>query len=277
MGPTCRTARSRADFTGAAVAGGNFSYCTGFHAQQLYSTADYQAGSLAGIALSGNNMAGWSFAGQDFTGAKPKSAAANASFNSATLTVRTLPGATVTGADFGSTTGNGIYGTTALQHGELPGQESQRASGYLNNDLTGWNFAGQNLANASFNSAPRLRARTLPGRRSLERGSVRPPQAMDLRHNSFTARRATRSKNLSGIGLSNNDSTGGTSPDRTWPTPASTAPRSMGPTCRTARSRRGLYGGRGRRRELQLLHGIHGPDNSTARLTTKPGAWRASP
>ena len=129
--------------TGATVAEANFSAATskGFTAQQLYSTADYQAKDLHGIVLNYNDLTGWNFAGQNLSGTQ---------FFGATLSGATLTGATVAGAYFGDTTGltaQQLYGTASYQANDLHGIS------LYDNNLTGWNFAGQNLSGASFNCA----------------------------------------------------------------------------------------------------------------------------
>jgi uncharacterized protein YjbI with pentapeptide repeats len=58
-----------ANFTGAVIRGANFGYTThrGFTAEQLYSTASYQAKDLAGIDLGSNDLSGWNFVAQNLT------------------------------------------------------------------------------------------------------------------------------------------------------------------------------------------------------------------
>ena len=120
----------------------------GFTAEQLYSTASYQSGDLSRIALGeyyrrGNDLSGWNFAGQNLT---------DAWFCQATLTDADFSGAVVNGAHFANTTSQGftaqqLYSTASYQTADL----SRISLGY--NDLSGWDFAGQNLAQARFNYA----------------------------------------------------------------------------------------------------------------------------
>ncbi len=131
-----------ADFGGAVVTGAEFTWTTdkGFTAAQLYSTASYQSGDLGGILLGSNNLSGWDFAGKNLT---------DASFGGATLTAADLSGAVVTGANFIWTTDRGftaaqLYSTASYQSGDLSG------IGLARNDLSGWDFAGKNLTDASF-------------------------------------------------------------------------------------------------------------------------------
>lgn len=129
-----------ADLTGAVVTGASFGSTTyrGFTQEQLYSTASYRAKDLQGIGLGSNDLTGWDFVGQNLAGA---------SFGSATLSSAALTDAVVKGADFASTKGfnkEQLYSTASYQAKDLEGI----ALG--DNDLTGWSFAGQNLASASF-------------------------------------------------------------------------------------------------------------------------------
>ena len=85
-----------------------------------------------------NDLSGWDFSGQNLT---------NADLCSSTLTNADLSGATVTGADFGDTTSRGftkeqLYSTASYQAKNLQG------IGLGDNDLSGWDFSGQNLSNA---------------------------------------------------------------------------------------------------------------------------------
>ena len=136
---------TRADFTSAEIRGASFSSTTdtGFTAEQLYSTASYQAGDLTRVYFGYNDLTGWSFAGQNLTGA---------GFRYSTLTGADFTGAEIRGAGFYSTTDSGftaaqLYSTASHQAGNLSGIVLD------SNDLTGWDFAGQNLADASFQYA----------------------------------------------------------------------------------------------------------------------------
>jgi uncharacterized protein YjbI with pentapeptide repeats len=153
---------TNADLTNATVAGANFGGTTsqGFTATQLYSTASYKNGDLSGISLYGNDLTSWNFAGQNLTkGGFRKSTLTNmnlsnanlteANFSYCPLTDADLSNATVTGANFGGTTSQGftaaqLYSTASYKNGDLSGIE------LYDNDLTGWNFAGQNLTKGRF-------------------------------------------------------------------------------------------------------------------------------
>jgi uncharacterized protein YjbI with pentapeptide repeats len=126
-----------ADLSGAVVAGASFGATTGFTKAQLYSTASYQEKNLQGIGLGYNDLTGWDFAEQNLADANLAS----------TLTNADLSGALVTGAYFADTTSRGftkeqLYSTASYQEKNLQGI----GLGY--NDLTGWDFAEQNLADA---------------------------------------------------------------------------------------------------------------------------------
>ena len=165
-----------ADFTGAIVTMAQFAAPTrgGLTKEQLYSTASYQAKDLHGIGLwgastyffvvNGSDLTGWDFSGQNLTGASLAEAnLTNADFRRANLSdaslyESTLSGADVTGAvatraDFWGTTARGftkeqLYSTASYLAKDLRGI----AFGYTD-DLTGWDFRGQNLTGARFGSA----------------------------------------------------------------------------------------------------------------------------
>jgi uncharacterized protein YjbI with pentapeptide repeats/CubicO group peptidase (beta-lactamase class C family) len=133
-----------ADFTGAEVRGAFFfAIDTGLTSAQLYSTASYQARNLMGIALTGD-LSDWNFAGQNLI---------NARFSDfftapdATLTEVDFTDAEVRGASFWAggigLTMTQLYSTASYQARDLTGIK-------LSGDLSSWNFAGQNLANADF-------------------------------------------------------------------------------------------------------------------------------
>jgi uncharacterized protein YjbI with pentapeptide repeats len=111
--------------------------------EQLYSTASYQEKNLRGIGLSSSDLSGWDFSGQDLTNAYFGSDV----LNEARLTNANLAGAIVTGASFGGTTESGftkqqLYSTASYQ------QHNLRAIKLPQNNLSGWDFHGQNLAYA---------------------------------------------------------------------------------------------------------------------------------
>ncbi len=133
---------TNANFSGAFIGGAVFSFGTigGFTKEQLYSTASYQRNNLQGISLREYDLTGWDFSGQNVS---------NADFDLSTLTNTNFSGAVVDGASFPGATNAGftkehLYSTTSYQQKNLRGI---RLSG---NDLTGWDFNGQNLRDAVF-------------------------------------------------------------------------------------------------------------------------------
>ncbi|MEX2137717.1 MAG: pentapeptide repeat-containing protein, partial [Pirellulales bacterium] len=137
-----------ADLTDAVIAGANFAETTlnGFTKEQLYSTASYKAKDLQRISLSGNDLSGWNFAGQDLRAAN---------FYNARLTSADLTDAVISGANFEETTLIGftkeqLYSTASYKTKTLEGVSFQGSESFPRNDLSGWNFAGQNLTGARF-------------------------------------------------------------------------------------------------------------------------------
>ncbi|HOW72227.1 MAG TPA: pentapeptide repeat-containing protein [Phycisphaerae bacterium] len=150
----CNAVLTNANLTGTTVQGANFSVTTsnGFTAAQLYSTASYVSGSLQGIRLQGNDLTGWNFAGKNLTSASFCQGWVGA-FTSPTyytkLADADFTNAQIGAADFSLTTQNGftadqLYSTASYKEGDLAGLQLR------GNDLSGWNFAGRNLTNASF-------------------------------------------------------------------------------------------------------------------------------
>jgi uncharacterized protein YjbI with pentapeptide repeats len=133
---------TNANLTDTNITGTDFSETTsrGFTKEQLYATANYQAKNLQGIGLGNNQLSGWDFRGQDLRDAK---------FAGATLIDADLTDSVVTGADFSSTSFHGftkeqLYATASYQAKDL----TRIMLAY--NDLTGWNFAGQNISGVDF-------------------------------------------------------------------------------------------------------------------------------
>jgi uncharacterized protein YjbI with pentapeptide repeats len=146
------TGLTDADFTGAEVRGASFTrfgnLTEGITLAQLYSTASYQAHDLSGISLSLNSLSGANFADQNLT---------DANFLGARLTAADFSGAEIRGADLSIFNpiqfpfGTGItlaqlYSTASYQSRDLSGIN------FANNNLFDGNFAGQNLTNAYFNN-----------------------------------------------------------------------------------------------------------------------------
>jgi uncharacterized protein YjbI with pentapeptide repeats len=148
-----------ANLSAATVTQAIFFRVTGFTKEQLYSTVSYRQKKLLGIRLEFSDFSGWDFTGQDLTGA---------SFSSSNLTGANLTGATVTGADFAGTTSlnrmtgtvhgftkEQLYSTASYQQKNLRGINlgGGRHPFDEGNDLTGWDFNGQDLAFATIGSS----------------------------------------------------------------------------------------------------------------------------
>lgn len=136
------TTLTGANFAGATVTQTSFENLTriGFEAEQLYSTASYQAKNLYGIGLSVDDLSGWDLSGQNLN---------DAVFTNATLTGTQLNGATIAGALFSRNTSRGLtsqqfYATASYQ---LHNLERIR---FRYEGLSGWDFSGQDLTNAEF-------------------------------------------------------------------------------------------------------------------------------
>ena len=177
-----------ADFTGAVLRSARLGGSIGFTADQLYSTASYQAHDLTGIQFStiyagSVDLAGWNLVGQNLTGAffwgarltDANLSQANltramlyanltdANLSQANLTDADLGYANVTGANFTQSeirgahftgaigfTAEQLYSTASYQAHDLTGilLGSQSVNDYV--DHSGWNLAHQNLSNSSF-------------------------------------------------------------------------------------------------------------------------------
>jgi len=192
-----------ADLTDAIVVNADFSgsqvtISSGkLTAEQLYTTASYQAKDLHGIQLRKRDLSGWNLAGQDLTGA---------SFASSILTGVDLSDAVIARATFNETVSKGLseemfYATASYKAQELKG------IGMDNNRLVGWNFAGQDLANASFRESS-LRDANLAGanlekvdffKSNLKRANL---SGANLRSVAFNAGNLTAT-NLRGANLEN--------------------------------------------------------------------------
>jgi uncharacterized protein YjbI with pentapeptide repeats len=140
-----QTGLTDANLTGAVVTGTSFWETTsrGFTSQQLYLTRSYQDANLRGIGLGSNDLSGWDLHGQDLT---------DAFLYEAQLDSTNLAGTVVVGTSFGNTTALGfsdqqLYSTQSYADKDL------RGIGLEANDLTGWNFADQDLENATFTAS----------------------------------------------------------------------------------------------------------------------------
>jgi uncharacterized protein YjbI with pentapeptide repeats len=175
---------TNADFTGAVVNGTDFSSAGGLYpgqgnltASQLYSTASYTRGDLTRIQLPGNDLRGWNFANKDLS---------NAKLTSANLGGANFTDAIIRGVDFGPTSFSNlslpfgpsaaqVYSTASYASGDLAG------IGLVDNDLTGWNFANMNLANAGLGS--KLKNTNFTG--ADLRGAGWSPDSTTITHNTI--------------------------------------------------------------------------------------------
>ena len=154
-----KTNLSNTNLAGAVVNGADFS-ASGLTKARLYSTQSYQVKNLRDVKLIGIDLAHGDLAGQDLTNANlfltslesanlSGAVLANAKLTQSNLFQTNFTGAVVTGADFSY---NGsccfikeqLYSTASYKNHDLA------EIGLWGNDLTGWNFAGQNLTNARF-------------------------------------------------------------------------------------------------------------------------------
>ncbi len=133
-----RSSFVRATLTSASFVGANL---TGARlTSSKSSSADFRGANLRNARFNGANLTAADFAGADLT---------DANFTAATLASANFDGVDVTGANFGYTTGRGFtaeqfYSTANYQNDGLGGINLGR------NDLSGWDFAGMNLAKARF-------------------------------------------------------------------------------------------------------------------------------
>lgn len=149
-----------ADLTNAVVQGAELP--PSFTKEQLYSTLSYKMKDLGSIGLSGVELDGWDLSRQSLVNADLRSTLTDTDlrqsnltsvlFGGATLTNTNLTDAVVRGAEFSNVTRGGftkeqLYSTASYKMKDLG---SINLSG---NDLSGWDFAQQNLVNARFISA----------------------------------------------------------------------------------------------------------------------------
>ena len=187
-----------ADFTDAVVKGASFNNApdTGFTSAQLYTTASYRAKDLTGIGLGSFDLAGWNFANQNLTGAN---------FSNATLTGADFTGAVVQRADLQDTTSRGfvaaqLYSTASYDVKNLAGIR------LYYNDMTGWNFANQNLTGAG------LWGTTLAGAvftdAVVQGASLAGTTAQGFTSAQLYSTASHKAKDLTGVSLEGNDLTG---------------------------------------------------------------------
>ena len=128
---------TNANFTNAIVNGAVFT--DGFTEAQLKSTKSYKEKNLSGVNLWYSDLSGWDFSGQNLT---------SASFSGSTLTNTNFTNATVNSASF-------TDGFTETQLKSTKSYKEKNLTGIflVSNDLSGWDFSGQNLTSASFSGS----------------------------------------------------------------------------------------------------------------------------
>jgi uncharacterized protein YjbI with pentapeptide repeats len=136
----CGAILSNAKFTDAIITGANFWLTTyqGFTQSQLQSTSSYKTKDLTGIQLTQDDLTGWDLSGQNLS---------YSSFSDSTLKNSDFSNAVITNAIFSSSTGftlAQLQSTENYKNKELSDIELEY------NDLTAWDFSGQNLTHAYF-------------------------------------------------------------------------------------------------------------------------------
>ena len=137
-----------ADFTDAIIKGANFwnTVSRGFTESQLKSTNSYKEKDLSGIKLSDNNMSGWDFSGQNLNSADfYRTTLTGTNFTNANLSSANFDYSIIKGANFSGTVGfteSQLKSTNSYKEKDLSG------IGLSNNNMSGWDFSGQNLQNS---------------------------------------------------------------------------------------------------------------------------------
>ena len=126
---------TNAVFSGATITGANFfrSHPT---ATQIYSTTNYQAGDLHGIALDSNSLASWDLSNQNLTGMDLRWC----DFTGTNVAGATIAQARLNGSNFAA---DQLYSTASYKSGNLNGTTFPES-------VVGWNFAGKDLTHAYF-------------------------------------------------------------------------------------------------------------------------------
>ena len=162
-------------FENADIRGASFFLCSydrphmnsynpdNFRAEQIYSTASYKRKDLTGVDFSDNILSGWNFSGQNLTDANFQWSYLGAISSDDFLEIMGVAYPSLQKADFSDAIINGanfcevtkekfgfssdqLYSTLSYKRKDL---SRIKLAG---NDLSAWNFSGQNLQNASFNS-----------------------------------------------------------------------------------------------------------------------------
>jgi len=134
-----------ANFTDAVITGASLSETTsgGFTKEQLYSTKNYQNKDLSYVEIASNDLSGWDFSGQNLE---------SAVFSFSRLEDANFANSIITNARLQKTVEKGftkeqLYSTKSYQDKNL------RGVSLWGNDLSGWDFSGQNLEESSFEAS----------------------------------------------------------------------------------------------------------------------------
>lgn len=204
------------DFSGAGISGVEFTGAQGFTKNQLYSTKSYINGDLQYICLDRHDISNGDFANQDmswarldgadFSGADFSGATlVSARFTEAKLQNANFSNAIIDNVGFNNTTANGF---SKEQLSSTASYNSKKMHGVNlgENDLSGWDFSGQDITRAWFNSSVLVGA-------DFDDAIVKGARFEDTTSKGFTkeqlyATASYREGDLWGIGLQSNDLSG---------------------------------------------------------------------
>ncbi len=210
------TKLSQADFTDAWIEGAALPR-SGITYDQLASTASFKSKNLRRLDLSQNTMSGWNLSGQNLSRAR-LSYLPEADLSGANLTDARFetfePWVYLGGANFDGAIVNGTYfgprstSRYGFSEEQLKSTASYRAKNLSRlrmheNDLTGWDFRGQNLTSAEFWNSTLTNA-DFSG--AIVEGTQFGGTGLTQAQLASTA--SYQSKDLSWIGLAGNDLTG---------------------------------------------------------------------
>ena len=146
-----------ANFSNAIVKGAYFrgAASRGFTNSNLYSTKSYLDKDLSGINLGANNLRDWNFSGQNLTNADlSNSDLRGTNITNANLTNSKVNSANLDGAVSFGFTKEQLYSTQSYKDRNLSGGiASYSKTNFSNNNLTNWDFTGQNLTHTYFHNS----------------------------------------------------------------------------------------------------------------------------
>ncbi|MFO0912673.1 MAG: pentapeptide repeat-containing protein [Pirellulales bacterium] len=185
-------------FTGAAIRGANLSGATalGFRKEQLYSTINYQNRATQAVNLSNNDLTNWDLRRQNLS---------STNFAGSKMTGVNLSGAIIIESNLSDTTARGftkdqLYLTSSYVTKLMLGVRLDE------NNLSGWDFSGQSLDNASFTSA--ALAGTSFANSSIVGVSFANTTSAGFTSSQLYSTTSFKFRTLTGIDLSRNDLTG---------------------------------------------------------------------